>query len=456
MTHKKSVKFQSELNLIKAPRNVVNKTGYYYNWDSDNYFPYKLINLYNRVPQHAGLLNTEIQLGQGTELIIEGNVVEYETFYKTYADVPLSEVVNDIISDYFFYNGFSLKINYNQNKSLGYLSSLPFCGVRVGTNADKYDRPTHYYYSRDWRNYRLKENRIKSYGSYKAIFPDKEKEECLIYNYSNFGVDKSSYYPTPSYFSAIDSIILFEQLSNYNISSVLNGFHPSMFLSVNDTDKQNISDDDYAELCAMFTGDNGTAAAGKTYVTRNIEVKSVQINNQLTDNVFDNLKNSIQTAINQAHSITSPVVASLAGGGSLASNADEIKVAFQTFYNKEIKPKQKIVLNEINNLLKELGWSFSVSIKEINLLEGIEDTLKQPNTSTNPVGETLSEEDSNTSNVNSTLTNLKGRQMQGMLRIVNKYKKQILTRSQAVLLLRSSFGFTDEEIDTLLDDNYDE
>jgi hypothetical protein len=42
--------------------------------------------------------------------------------------------------------------------------------------------------------------------------------------------------------------------------------------------------------------------------------------------------------------------------------------------------------------------------------------------------------------------------MQGMLRIVNKYKKQTLTRSQAVLLLRSSFGLSDEDIDLFLDE----
>jgi hypothetical protein len=448
----KSFKFQSNLDKINAPKNLITKNGYYYNWDVDNYFPYKLIDLYNKVPQHAGLLNTEIQLAQGSELIIEGNVVEYETFYKTYCKESLSDVVNSIMSDYLFYNGFSIKINYNENKSLGYLSSIPFGGVRVGTNVDEDDRPTHYYYSRDWRNNRLKENRVKGYASYKANYPDKEKELCELYNYSNFGVDKSSYYPTPSYFSAMYSIILYEQLDNYNISTVLDGFHLSMFLQINDTERNELSDEEYEQLCNQFNKNKGASNAGKTIIMRNADVTSIPLNNQITDDIFEGLKTSISQAINQAHSITSPVIASLAGGGSLASNADEIKVAYQTFYNKQIKPKQTIVLKEINNLLKELGWSFSISIKEINLLEGIEDTLKQPTASINPVGETLSEEGTNTSNLNSTLTNLSGRQMQGMLRIVNKYKKQTLTRSQAVLLLRSSFGLSDEDIDLFLDE----
>src|SRR3990167_5524254 len=48
--------------------------------------------------------------------------------------------------------------------------------------------------------------------------------------------------------------------------------------------------------------------------------------------------------------------------------------------------------------------------------------------------------------VNDTLTNLTGRQLQGVFRITRKYKKAELTYEQAASLLKDGFGFSDEQI----------
>jgi hypothetical protein len=47
---------------------------------------------------------------------------------------------------------------------------------------------------------------------------------------------------------------------------------------------------------------------------------------------------------------------------------------------------------------------------------------------------------------NTTLTNLSGRQLQGIQRIVRKFNKDDLSYEQAAQLLRGGFGFTDDEI----------
>jgi len=51
---------------------------------------------------------------------------------------------------------------------------------------------------------------------------------------------------------------------------------------------------------------------------------------------------------------------------------------------------------------------------------------------------------------NTTLTNLSGRQLQGIMRIVRKFSKDELSYPQAAQLLRGGFGFTDEEVDEWL------
>ena len=52
--------------------------------------------------------------------------------------------------------------------------------------------------------------------------------------------------------------------------------------------------------------------------------------------------------------------------------------------------------------------------------------------------------------VNDTLKNLTGKQMQGLMRIVRKYMKGELTQEQASVLMASSFGLDEEQIKTML------
>ena len=52
--------------------------------------------------------------------------------------------------------------------------------------------------------------------------------------------------------------------------------------------------------------------------------------------------------------------------------------------------------------------------------------------------------------VNENLKNLTGRQHQALLRIVNQFQKQRINEAQAILMLKSSFGFSDVEAKTML------
>jgi hypothetical protein len=52
--------------------------------------------------------------------------------------------------------------------------------------------------------------------------------------------------------------------------------------------------------------------------------------------------------------------------------------------------------------------------------------------------------------VNDSLKNLTGRQLQGIQRIVRKFNKEELTFDQAKQLLKNGFGFTDADVDAWL------
>jgi hypothetical protein len=52
--------------------------------------------------------------------------------------------------------------------------------------------------------------------------------------------------------------------------------------------------------------------------------------------------------------------------------------------------------------------------------------------------------------VNDNLKNLTGKQMQGLMRISRKYMKGELTLEQALLMMSSSFGLSDEQSKIML------
>ena len=96
------------------------------------------------------------------------------------------------------------------------------------------------------------------------------------------------------------------------------------------------------------------------------------------------------------------------------------------------------IQKEINKILK--AGNFGVDSIELKALELNFDVKEEDETMQ---GEGVNAE-------NQTLTNLSGRQMQGIQRIVRKYNKGELTEAQATDLLKGGFGFDDEAIDNWL------
>lgn len=87
----------------------------------------------------------------------------------------------------------------------------------------------------------------------------------------------------------------------------------------------------------------------------------------------------------------------------------------------------------------------SMSEDEIRSLANLPPKTVKP---TNPNGSPIVQEEA--APVNEVLKNLTGRQMQGLMRIVNKYDKKQLSKEQASMLMQQGFGVTEEQAKTLL------
>jgi len=96
--------------------------------------------------------------------------------------------------------------------------------------------------------------------------------------------------------------------------------------------------------------------------------------------------------------------------------------------------------------------NLDAGVKVLQVIYGftLEDSTKMLGGSTDLTGELvqpLAEEGDTT---NAVLRDLTGRQMQGLQRIIRKFNKDELTYDQAAQLLKSSYGFADEDVNIWL------
>lgn len=122
---------------------------------------------------------------------------------------------------------------------------------------------------------------------------------------------------------------------------------------------------------------------------------------------------------------------------STGFSTESLKDAYNVF-NAITKQGRNNIEREVNKILKAGDFGVdSIKLTSLTLdINGGED-------------ETIEGEESIVAD-NTTLTNLSGRQLQGIQRIVRKYNKGELTEGQASQLLKQGFGFDDSAVDEWL------
>ncbi len=126
---------------------------------------------------------------------------------------------------------------------------------------------------------------------------------------------------------------------------------------------------------------------------------------------------------------------------STGFSTESLKDAYNVL-NALTQQGRNTIEKEINKILKAGNFGIdSIKLTSLSLQVEEEDETEEAEGAIAPE-DTVAD--------NATLTNLTGRQMQNIQRIVRKYNKGELTEDQATGLLKGGFGFTDEDVDNWL------
>lgn len=219
-----------------------------------------------------------------------------------------------------------------------------------------------YYYSDDWTDVKkYVPKRIPAYGY------SKEKIEILFSKPYAVGM---KYYAYPDYQGAVPYALLEEEIADYLINEVQNGFSGTKVVNFNNgvptKEQQSIITN---KVLGKLTGSKGQKVI--VAFNDNMDTKTTVDDLPLNDapEHYTYLSEECMRKIMLGHNVTSPLLFGIAGANGFSSNADELQNSFILFNNMVIKPLQDEILEALDTILAFNGISLNLFFKTLKPLE---------------------------------------------------------------------------------------
>jgi hypothetical protein len=219
-----------------------------------------------------------------------------------------------------------------------------------------------YYYSDDWTDVKkYPPTRIPAYGY------SKDKIEILFAKPYAVGM---KYYSYVDYNGAVPYSLLEEEIADYLINEVQNGFSGTKVVNFNNgvptEEQQSIITN---KVLSKLTGSKGQKVI--VAFNDNMDTKTTVDDLPLNDapEHYTYLSEECMRKIMLGHNVTSPLLFGIAGANGFSSNADELQNSFILFNNMVIKPLQDEILEALDTILSFNGISLNLFFKTLKPLE---------------------------------------------------------------------------------------
>lgn len=430
------VKFEK----AQQPKFKEDKAKGYVKFGENNDYSSYLLDLYEESPKHGAIVDgkADYVYGKGFETL--------KTNQANSAGETWNAIVKKAIKDDELHSGYYLQIIWDRAGLIADVFHIPFQKVRSNK------ANTVFYVKDDWKCFREQARKYECFN-----LADKTKPQILfVKQYS----PKNTTYPIPGYFQALNYIESDIQISRHILGNAKSGFVAGTMINFNNgaAIKEEEKEEIETGIKEKFTGSDGDRVIITFNASQDKAATVVPLGNtMLTKEDFTNINNLVQQEIFAGHRITSPSLFGIKTEGQLGGN-NEIRTAYEIFKNTYVNARQQEHEETFNKLfalagiqgehkispVEPLGFQFTENVMKENMSRdeirekmGYKPDGLAPTPSNAPVV------------INNQLSNITGRQQQGLMRIARLFAKGTLTKEQATIQLKA-FGFTDEEINSYL------
>lgn len=469
-------KLSSAINTIKskiakAAQNAV--AVIIKNQANQYYFYGELDNLPNAIIQAVDNSGTATACVGRLEQFIkaDGFLQEGLDNVKANKSQSLAAIVDELATSVAYLEGYALRLVFNTQGQIAKIYALPVKGLRREGNQFKFnplfgefgkdERETVYYPEFDPE--RTPEARRKLIAEQVERYGEQLGEVLYVFRK---GLGRYyDIYPVPKFYASIEDVISDGKISQLDLRNITQGFRTPVIISTGPIDDQNQDEDgktqqDYFdESVEEFTGEDASPILHLKGSTEEFKPTVTVINVAEILDQTDRASDRIAKRVARIFEVPD-VLIGISKEGQLG-NVQEVKNQMSLFalsvYRKQDLIKQGF--DTIKPLLKLDGLApnsdFTLStLKPFDFIpdavianltpdeqkELFEIDLKasQPATLTGVQPQSLDRNDA--------LTNLTGKQLQNIQRIVRKFNKEELTYDQAALMLMQGFGMTEDQI----------
>ena len=346
----------------KRPEIIEDKRKDYVTWsDNNSYFSY-LMDRYKNSATNNSIINSIVRLMYGKGLSAK-DAQRKPNEYASLMSIFGKKDVKQLCLDLKLFGKCAIQVHYSKDRKLVKKAYHIPVNLLAPEKCNEDGDVEAYYFSDNWedtRNYEPK--RIPAFGT------SNESVEVLYIQPYSAGM---KYFAHVDYQGGVDYTLLEEEISDYLINEVQNGFSGTKVINVNNgvpTEEQQSFIN--AKIKQTLTGSKGQ----KVIVSFNdnkdtaITVDDIPLND--APEHYQYLSEECMRKIMLSHSVTSPLIFGIATSTGFSSNADELQNSFNLFDNMVIKPFQEMLLDAFDSILEYNGVSLDLYFKTLNPFEG--------------------------------------------------------------------------------------
>ena len=353
------------LNLSSYTTPIVEETNRE-NWvdflteNGEQYFDF-LIDRYTNSTTNNAIINNICRLvyGRGLgALDASKKVNEYAQMMTLFS----RDDVRKMIIDRKMLGQFAIQVHYSKDRTkILKAYHIPVNLLRA-EKCNKEGEITGYYYSDNWRDLRtFPPMRYSAFGF------SNDNVEILYSKPYSVGM---KYYAYPDYQGAVPYALLEQEIGDYLINEVQNGFSGTKVVNFNN----GVPSEEQQSIISQKVLNKLTGSRGQKVIVAfndNAESKTTVEDIPLNDapEHYTYLSEECLRKIMLGHNVTSPLLFGVASTNGFSSNADELKNSAILFDNMVIRPFQEELLDAFDTILHFNGISLKLFFKTLQPLE---------------------------------------------------------------------------------------
>jgi len=355
--------------------------------DDNNYFQY-LIDRYNGSPTNNAIINgiSEMIYGKGLDATDSNKKPDQ---YAQMVSLFNADCVRKVVYDLKLMGQCAIQVIYSKDRTkIVSLEHIPVETLRAEKCNDKGEIEA-YFYHYDWAKYKKSDEikRIPAFGT------SKEGLEIMYIKPYRAGF---KYYSPVDYQGGTQYAELEEEISNYHLNNIMNGLAPSMLINFNN----GTPDPEQRELIErrIYEKFSGSSNAGKFILAFNdnaetaADIQPIQLSE--AHNTYQFLSDESARKILVSHRCVSPMLLGIKDNTGLGNNADELKTATILMDNTVIRPFQRLLIENFDQILAYNGISLNLYFKTLQPLEFTDlDNVEDSETREEETGVKMSKED---------------------------------------------------------------